>query len=422
MGARRALLIGTADYEDGRLRPLKAPLNDLDALAAVLADPEIGGYEVTELREQPVHLIERAVQKFLVHSEPEDELLLYFSCHGLKDDEDLLYFAGTDTEPEPELLKTHAVPAVDVSGYLEAAEARRKVLLLDCCFSGAFQPGAKSADPQLDIGGTFTESGTVVISAGDRFQQAFELVSPNDPNPLSVFTDAVVRGLRSNDADIDGDGFVSADDLYKYVTESLRASGSAQRPTRSVISGIGDLRLTRQRKPPEAGPMPPSEPDPPRSRFDAAGLRQALLDAPASVEVVVDPAADDPALARISKKMPRTRGEHLIGYVDRGSYMSRFQGLVPTGRRYRGFVVFTESAVHLPGGERLTYTELGGHEISAYRQAHIGHPRQGGGYETVHLTLRHPYRAIDFGGGSLLQLKGLASLLSTLGGLATKDS
>ncbi|MDN3239679.1 caspase family protein [Glycomyces tritici] len=421
MGARRALLIGTADYEDGRLRPLKAPLNDLDALSAVLADPEIGGYEVAELREQPVHLIERAVQKFLVHSEPDDELLLYFSCHGLKDDEELLYFAGTDTEPEPELLKTHAVPAVDVSGYLEAAEARRKVLLLDCCFSGAFRAGAKSADPRLDIGGTFTESGTVVISASDRFQQAFELVSPTDPKPLSVFTDAAVRGLRSGDADLDGDGFVSADDLYKYVTKALHEAGSAQRPTRSVLSGVGDLKLTRQRNPPKQVPKPPAPPAAPRPKFDAAGLRRALLEAPATVEVVVDPADDDPALARIAKKLPRTRGEHLIGYVDQGSYMSWFQGLVPTGRRYLGFVVFTESAVHLPGGERLTYTELGGHEISAQRQTHIGHPRQGGSYETVHVTLRHPYRAIDFGGGDLRQLEGLAALLTTLGRLATES-
>jgi hypothetical protein len=148
------------------------------------------------------------------------------------------------------------VPAAFVSKHLQAATARRKILLLDCCFSGAFRPGAKSANPRLDIGGTFTESGTYVISASDRIQQAFELRSPTYPKPLSVFTDAVVRGLRSGDADLDGDGQVSADDLYKYVTAWLRATGSRQNPTRSILSGIGDLKLTLPRKSRERPPAP----------------------------------------------------------------------------------------------------------------------------------------------------------------------
>ncbi|MFC3493394.1 caspase family protein [Glycomyces rhizosphaerae] len=411
VNSRKALLVGTATYGHDGLRPLKAPLNDLDALAEVLGDPDIGGYTVIEVRDRPVHLIQRAVQRFLVHSEPDDELLLYFSCHGLKDDEELLYFAGTDTEPEPELLESHAVPAEFVSKYLQTAIARRKILLLDCCFSGAFRAGAKSANPRLDIGGTFTESGTYVISASDRIQQAFELKSTADPKPLSVFTDAVVRGLRSGDADLDGDGQVSADDLYKYVSESLRAAGSRQNPTRSIVGGIGDLKLTLQRKPQEPTPGAVSASPP----FDAAAVRRVLAEAPFALDAIIDPAPDHPVRQRFHEHQDQTRSEHLIAYVNRGHHNDWF------GFKSREYepVAFTDGAVYFPGAVRMTYSELAAHDITVDRKWHKAYR---GGFHTSHLVLQRPGRTVSVNGAFHQGLEALAAVLTELGRLATEAS
>ncbi|MEV3939183.1 caspase family protein [Glycomyces sp. NPDC049804] len=411
MNSRKALLIGTATYEHNGMRPLKAPLNDLDALAEVLGDPEIGGYTVREVRDRPVHLIQRAVQRFLVHSEPDDELLLYFSCHGLKDDEELLYFAGTDTEPEPELLESHAVPAAFVSKYLQSAIARRKVLLLDCCFSGAFRPGAKSANPKLDLGGVFTESGTYVISASDRFQQAFELKSPTEPKPLSVFTDAVVRGLRSGDADLDGDGQVSADDLYKYVTEALQAAGARQRPTRSVIAGTGDLKLTVPRQPRER----PTEPVPARPSFDAGAIRKVFTEASVALDAVIDPAHDHPVRQRFLEQHDHARDEHLIAFVKRGHYNDWF-GL--KSHEYEP-VVFTDAAVYFPGEARMTYSELATHDISVDREWHKVYR---GGYYTAHLLLQRLGRTIRVDAEFHSGVEALAAVLTRMSELATEGA
>ncbi|MEU5894540.1 chaperonin GroEL [Streptomyces sp. NPDC047461] len=245
MGRRRALLIATSEYEDLDWNPLQAPLRDAEELGAVLEDPAIGRYEVSKVLNQPAHLIQQALLRFFIEARLDDELLVYFSCHGIKDYDDALYFAGTNTGKDPDLLESYAVPAAFVSRHLERCSARRKVLLLDCCFSGAFRPGAKGGTPAIDFGNSFRGSGTVVISATDETQPAFELASDaaSGTPPLSVFTSAVVSGLRTGAADVDGDGQVSAEDLYKYVHHAMNAAATRQTPKLWLLEGVGNLTI-----------------------------------------------------------------------------------------------------------------------------------------------------------------------------------
>jgi replicative DNA helicase len=52
---------------------------------------------------------------------------------------------------------------------------------------------------------------------------------PDRHNP-SVFTEAVVLGLRTGDADVDGDGIVSPADLWRFVTDSMSTTVPRQTP------------------------------------------------------------------------------------------------------------------------------------------------------------------------------------------------
>lgn len=65
-----------------------------------------------------------------------------------------------------------------------------------------------------------------------------------------MFTKAVVEGLRSGAADRDGDGWISAEDLFAYVTSTVAGKGP-QTPT-SFSSGVqGKILLARAGQPQE---------------------------------------------------------------------------------------------------------------------------------------------------------------------------
>ena len=57
MGRRLAQVIATYDYQDTGLRRLTAPAHDAEALAAVLRDPTVAGFEVTTLINGPLHRV-----------------------------------------------------------------------------------------------------------------------------------------------------------------------------------------------------------------------------------------------------------------------------------------------------------------------------------------------------------------------------
>src|ERR687895_2625330 len=127
MGRRLALLIATYQYQDSGLRQLTAPAHDAEALAAVLRDPEVAGFEVTTLINEPHHRVGEAIGDFYRDRRRDDLTLLYFTGHGLKDDEGRLYLAMTNTRREA-LLFT-AISAAQLNDAMEASASRRKVLV-----------------------------------------------------------------------------------------------------------------------------------------------------------------------------------------------------------------------------------------------------------------------------------------------------
>src|SRR4051812_19549602 len=96
-GSRDALIVASYDYADSTLRGLRAPAHDAEALSEVLGDPEVGGFRVRTLLNEPSHAVNVAVEDFFADRTPEDLLLLHFSCHGVKDEAGDLFFAAVDT-------------------------------------------------------------------------------------------------------------------------------------------------------------------------------------------------------------------------------------------------------------------------------------------------------------------------------------
>jgi uncharacterized caspase-like protein len=240
-----ALVVATAAYADASLRQLRAPARDAADLADVLADPAVGGFTVTPVLDATGQELRLAVGDFLDGRGSGDLLLVYLSCHGLVDARRRLYFAAADTRKSR--LAATAVESQWLLGQLDECRARRQVIILDCCFSGAFAAAAKG-EAEVDLGERLLGHGRgrVVLTASRATEYSFE----GDPVPGatttgSVFTTALVAGLRTGAADTDNDGYVSVDEAYDYAYQQVRALGTAQTPQRWLYGAEGKLLLAR---------------------------------------------------------------------------------------------------------------------------------------------------------------------------------
>jgi Caspase domain len=261
---RTALIVANDEYEHEGLGRLLAPAADAQALAAVLGAAEIGDFDVRVVSNEAAHVIQAQVEELFSEARPDDLLLLHFSCHGLKNESGELFFAAANTRPNR--LASTAVSADFVQRCMRASRSRSIVLLLDCCYGGAFARGVTvRASGDADVLSSFPREqarsgrGRAVITASSAMEYAFEgdqLAGDAGSRP-SVFTSALVEGLVTGDADRDQDGWVSLDELYDYVFDQVRERNPHQTPSRDVEMQ-GDLLIARRSRPVTTpAPLPP---------------------------------------------------------------------------------------------------------------------------------------------------------------------
>ncbi|MET7277868.1 DnaJ C-terminal domain-containing protein [Kribbella sp. NPDC005582] len=227
-GIRDALLIATGAYQNELLTGLRTPSADAERLGAVLEDPDIGWFQVRKVLDAPAGQILRAIERFFLNRSLDDLLVLHLSCHGIKDDRGNLYFAAADTDPD--LLGSTAVSASFLKEQMDRCLARSIVVMLDCCYSGAALPGMKGS-VGVDSVDQMEGSGRAIMTASKRTEYAWESkgVVELAPEP-SLFTEAIIHGLATGEADRDNDGHIGVDELYGHVFERLRRSGAKQTP------------------------------------------------------------------------------------------------------------------------------------------------------------------------------------------------
>jgi uncharacterized membrane protein len=237
-------------YDDPDLGSLRSPVHDVTALAAVLADPRIGGFEVDQVFNRQAHEVNAAIEDFFCDKQPDDVLLLYVSCHGVKDDGGRLYFATSNTRVRR--LGSTGIASSFVSEQMTNSMSRNIVLLLDCCYSGAFVEGmVVRGGGSVGINERLSGSGRAILSSSSALEYSFELDRQRVTKEItqvgaesrggdgpSVFTEALVRGLTTGRADRNRDGRISIDELYDYTFTEVTAVNPNQTPTKfSDVSG-----------------------------------------------------------------------------------------------------------------------------------------------------------------------------------------
>lgn len=251
MAERRiGILIANSRFpKEPKLEDLRYPENDVDGLEAVLSAKERGHFdEIVTLKNKPHYEILPILNKTLIASNKNDLVLIYYSGHGKLNRTGRLHLATTNSEFDA--LEATAISTGALRELVDASSTNKIVLILDCCFSGAVEGEFLRGDVDSQLQMASKGRGTYIMTASTRIQVARE----KEADRHGIFTKHLIHGIQSGDADRDGDGRISMDELYNYVHEKV-VEESHQEPMKWGLNIRGELIVA------DSGKKPPSEAD-----------------------------------------------------------------------------------------------------------------------------------------------------------------
>jgi Trk K+ transport system NAD-binding subunit len=153
----RAILIGTATYQDTRFLPLPAAANSLAGLRQVLADPRLCGWPTGRITvvEDPADMPRLVMNLRQLAHGTEEVLLLYFVGHGVILPRGRLGLVLADTDADhPDIT---SLGYQWIRGAFLDSPARLKIAVLDCCYSGrAIEALSMEIADETDTHGVYT--------------------------------------------------------------------------------------------------------------------------------------------------------------------------------------------------------------------------------------------------------------------------
>ena len=222
-----ALLIGVGTYRSTAFANLAAAVPDVMAMQTVLQDSAVGGFAIADvmtlLNPEPQQMRE-ALERLFSERKPDDLLVLYFSGHGVVDDGGRFHLTTAQTDQG--LLNSTAIAGSFIHGLMESSRSKSQVVILDCCFSGAFAKGMMAKGDAVNFQAQLGGKGRAVLTSSSATEYSFEQKEAD----LSVYTQYVVEGLRTGIADKGGDGWISVDELHEFARAKVREASPAMEP------------------------------------------------------------------------------------------------------------------------------------------------------------------------------------------------
>lgn len=226
-----ALVVGISTYQNlPASAQLQYPHSDAESIYTVLISPEGGQFppeHVHKLIDSQATLanIRYELETWLPSvTKPDDRVIIYFAGHGFISN-GVAYLAPYDIDLHNIAKTAYPMDTLgqDIGGKING---KWKVLLTDSCHSGAITPEDSAAMNHSLL--NLSASLFSLTASRDR-EQSFE--SSQWGGGHGIFTYYVVKGLEG-EADTNGDGIVTADELAEYVHENVReATNGAQNPT-----------------------------------------------------------------------------------------------------------------------------------------------------------------------------------------------
>ncbi|WP_367392404.1 caspase family protein [Lewinella sp. LCG006] len=233
-----AFIVGINDYQ--HLSPLSTAVNDARVLAERLADQHNFTVHTPLLNATHQSLRKLLTEDIPKLVGPDDRVLFYFAGHGIALDGEEGpngYLVAADTRPGQE---NTLIPMQVLHDALTGLPCRHGLLILDCCFSGAFKWSSGFRDVIFDLPKVIYEErfwryckdpAWQVITSSAHDQKAVDILTNQSlglreegKSKHSPFAASLLKAL-AGDADIipagTGDGIITATELYAYLRNTV---------------------------------------------------------------------------------------------------------------------------------------------------------------------------------------------------------
>ena len=234
---RWALVLGISDYKDNKIPDIPNAAEDAAAIRDFLLNKEGGGFSsenVLFLTDETA--TRKDFRKQLIRLKDEvggqDDLLLYFACHGSALPEPKAgnadglekYFLLHDAEHGD--LKTCSISMSELERELDDIDARHTAMIVDTCFSGGARSVAMGVSARNStISSSFLKR--LARQAGEKHRKILTACSANelaldDPDSgHGIFTTYLLSALK-NAPDIDGNGELTLFEVYRDIDMKVR--------------------------------------------------------------------------------------------------------------------------------------------------------------------------------------------------------
>ena len=197
---RKALIVGINNYPKA---PLCGCVNDASAFSAIIETNGDGSpnFDVRLVTDVPTKSELKGLIIELFSGDCETALL-YFSGHGLLDDIGG-YIVTPDYKPNDE-----GVSMDEILNIANDSKAQNRVIILDCCHSGALGSPKNLGGKSAHIG-----EGVSILTASRDSESAIEI------NGHGVFTNLLLDALQGGAADLRG--HITPGSVYAYINQAL---------------------------------------------------------------------------------------------------------------------------------------------------------------------------------------------------------
>ncbi|MBZ8180329.1 nSTAND1 domain-containing NTPase [Oscillatoria salina] len=214
------LLVGVSEYEDKSLDRLKYAVADCQELAtafteatAKFSNKKIFVHHQNSDRIPDLAAVRNSLQEIVTSANPQDTLIVYFSCHGIlhENQQAVLCLKNTQTDN-----LVNSLTMQELLTKLSNCSAKQQLVILDACHSGGLTLRGinlklvETLQQQAEKQARQKKNFYALLSC-DEDQQSWEFTELGH----GVFTYYLIRGLQGEAAN--SEGIIEVKGLYKYV-------------------------------------------------------------------------------------------------------------------------------------------------------------------------------------------------------------